>query len=304
MVSSSEEEEISESDRSDPNVEPTATGPGFLVMLTGSKRAPAEEKASEVKDTKRVKPKPGPVISEKKWSVTNDDTKEKLFQRLWSEDDEIVILKGMTDYVVKKKSDPAADLNAFRDFIKKDLNVDVTKVQLQDKIRRLKKKYDKNKSKEKQGKKRTLAKAHEQEVYELSKKIWGKNNGNYSGGEAFENPKGNGSAVRKTLSNRTVKVECGDLKEAKREEIENGDIKMVAVKSENLEGANVGKQGLKSEAELFESDKMVKIARERRKLEMEEAELYVKKLGFMWMQMKEVLDALKLQTPHASDPHS
>ncbi|CAI9787901.1 unnamed protein product [Fraxinus pennsylvanica] len=225
MVSSSEEEDESESesDRSDPNVkpsaskpmvgsqksnfrkpisEPNATGPGLLVMSTGSKRAPAEEKASEVKDTKRLKPKPEPVISEKKWSVTNDDMKEKLFQRLWSEDDEIVILKGMTDYVVKKKSDPAADLNTFRDFIKKNLNVDVTKVQLQDKIRRLKKKYDKNKSKERQGKKRTLAKAHEQKVYELSKKIWGENNGNYSGGEAFENPKGNGSAVRKTLSNR------------------------------------------------------------------------------------------------------
>lgn len=38
---------------------------------------------------------------------------------------------------------------------------------------------------------------------------------------------------------------------------------------------------------------MVKIAREWRKLEMEEAELYVKKLDLMWMQMKVVLDALK-----------
>lgn len=67
-------------------------------MLTGSKHAPAEEKTSEVKDKKRLKPRSGPVISEKKWSVNNNDTKENLFRRLWSEDDEILILKGMTDY--------------------------------------------------------------------------------------------------------------------------------------------------------------------------------------------------------------
>ncbi|PHT35607.1 hypothetical protein CQW23_23307 [Capsicum baccatum] len=76
------------------------------------------------------------------------------------------------DYRSKKKADPIADLGTVHEFIKKSLHVDASKVQLQDKIRRLKK-YMNNAGKER-GKERVLTKAHEQKEYELSKKIWDK----------------------------------------------------------------------------------------------------------------------------------
>ncbi|GMP61113.1 hypothetical protein CsSME_00023708 [Camellia sinensis var. sinensis] len=63
-------------------------------------------------------------------------------------------------------------MNAFNDFIKKSLHIDVNKTQLFEKVRRLKKKYENNASKSKMGEDRTFLKACEQKTYELSKKIW------------------------------------------------------------------------------------------------------------------------------------
>ncbi|KAF3637022.1 putative histone H3.3-like [Capsicum annuum] len=94
------------------------------------------------------------------------------WQQMKGEDDEIDILKGTIDYRSKKKADSIANLGTFHEFIKMSLHVDASKVQLQDKIRRLKK-YMNNAGKEK-GKERVLTKAHEQKEYELSKKIWDK----------------------------------------------------------------------------------------------------------------------------------
>ncbi|CAB4275883.1 unnamed protein product [Prunus armeniaca] len=78
-----------------------------------------------------------------------------------------MILKCMIDYSTKKRADPYSDMGAFHDFIKKSLKADVNKTQLQDKIRRLKKKYEMNVAK---GKKYNPVKPHEQKVFDLSKK--------------------------------------------------------------------------------------------------------------------------------------
>ncbi|CAL5412970.1 unnamed protein product [Camellia sinensis] len=63
-------------------------------------------------------------------------------------------------------------MNVFYDFIKKSLHIDVSKTQLFEKVRRWKKKYENNASKNKMGKDRIFSNAHEQKTYELSKKIW------------------------------------------------------------------------------------------------------------------------------------
>lgn len=145
--------------------------PKKSAPVVGAKR-PVDD--GEAKESKRSKKKPEKEIETPVKKTPTDDVKRQLFQRLWSEDDEIAILKGMIDYRSKKKADPVADLSAFHEFIKKSLHVDVSKSQLQDKIRRLKKKYENNAGKEKKGKERTFSKPHEQKGYELSKKIWGK----------------------------------------------------------------------------------------------------------------------------------
>lgn len=90
-----------------------------------------------------------------------DDSKKVLFQRVWSKDDEIAILKGMIDFTAKTGAGPAvANMNEFHDFIKKSLQIGASKTQLSDKVRRLKKKIN-------------PTKPHEMAAFQLSKRIWG-----------------------------------------------------------------------------------------------------------------------------------
>ncbi|KAL1531270.1 putative transcription factor [Salvia divinorum] len=96
--------------------------------------------------------------------------KSNLFQRVWSEEDEIIILRGMIDFNLKFNSDPIAESNMFHSFIKEDLLVDGSRTQLADKMRRLKKKFEK---KRRNGKKMNFSNPHERSVFDLSKIIWG-----------------------------------------------------------------------------------------------------------------------------------
>ncbi|KAL0442881.1 UNVERIFIED_CONTAM: putative transcription factor [Sesamum latifolium] len=278
--SSSDEEESgseseSDSEEPDPNVRPIASKPmeneqkssngarklrskpiasdlATPAKPTAAKR-PAEEKETEAKDAKKSKKKAEPDTEKK----STDDSKKLLFQRLLSEDDEIVILKGMIDYVTKKKSDPVADLNAFHDFIKKNLHVDVTRTQLQDKIRRLRRKYENNKSKEKEGKDRTFSKPHEQKAYELSKKIWGNENGKEHGVEKVTgSPKVNGSALRKTPSKKPNMVENEEAKDVKSADVVNSDTeRLLPAKRVNSGGGSVEERILRIGAEFLKVEK-------------------------------------------------
>ncbi|KAK4417284.1 hypothetical protein Salat_2554000 [Sesamum alatum] len=70
---------------------PSASEPATLTESTGSKRL-AEEKELEAKGAKRSKKKPEPepeIELENSEKKSNDDCKEQLLQRLWSEDDEL-----------------------------------------------------------------------------------------------------------------------------------------------------------------------------------------------------------------------
>ncbi|KAG4147497.1 hypothetical protein ERO13_D05G225950v2, partial [Gossypium hirsutum] len=130
-----------------------------LVRASSSKRA--GEFAKEKRPKKKVR-KEGlaiaPVVEEVK--KTGEDAKKLLFQRLFSEDDEIALLKSMLAYSAKKGADPCADMNGFYDFVKKLIHID-------------KKRFKNNAGKDK-GEDRTFSKAHEQNAFELSKNIWGK----------------------------------------------------------------------------------------------------------------------------------
>ncbi|XP_022748819.1 STOREKEEPER protein-like [Durio zibethinus] len=92
--------------------------------------------------------------------------------RLWSEADEVAILEGIIEYKSKKGSDPYADSSGFHDYIKQSIQAEVTKNQLTEKIRRLKKKYKINAEKGRNGNDPVLSKPHDHKSFELSKKIW------------------------------------------------------------------------------------------------------------------------------------
>ncbi|CAK8572368.1 unnamed protein product [Lathyrus sativus] len=96
----------------------------------------------------------------------------KLFQRLWTDEDEIVILQGFLDYNANRGSAYHNDSASFYDQIKSKLQLDFNKSQLVDKLRRLKKKYRNLLQKFDSGKDFFFKTAHEQATFEISHKIW------------------------------------------------------------------------------------------------------------------------------------
>ncbi|KAF2299853.1 hypothetical protein GH714_004831 [Hevea brasiliensis] len=120
-----------------PRTKPSASSPATTKSAAAVKRA--SETDRDPKDSKRGKNKDleSDGVVEK-----SEDTKKQLFQRLWSEDDEIAVLKGIIDFTEKKGVDPAKDMSSFYDFIKKSLHFDVSLSQLKDKVWRLKKKFE------------------------------------------------------------------------------------------------------------------------------------------------------------------
>ncbi|KAL3819592.1 hypothetical protein ACJIZ3_005497 [Penstemon smallii] len=300
QLSSSSDEEESDSDSdAELHVKPLASKPSDDAKKPRSKpsdsepatpskstvKRPAEENVDS-KDSKRSKKKPIP--EKEPGSAALDSSKRVPFQRVWSEDDEIVILKGMLEFAEKKKLNPIADLDAFLEFIKKNLHVDVNNKQLQDKIRRLKKKYMKNK-----GKGSNLSKPHEKEGYELSELIWG----NDKGIEAVV--KANGSvaarkAPSKTTSNGVENDKGGD--DLMSVDVANADAaeKVLEPLKTCSYGLNVDERILRIGAELFEGVNGIEDgAKEWKKLMLKEMEIHIEHIDVMRARAKLVVDVLK-----------
>jgi hypothetical protein len=96
----------------------------------------------------------------------------KMFQRLWTDEDEIVILQGFLDYNANRGSSYHNDTGSFYDQIKSKIQLDFNKSQLVDKLRRLKKKYRNVLQKFDSGKEFIFKTPHDQATFEISHKIW------------------------------------------------------------------------------------------------------------------------------------
>ncbi|PKA56613.1 Mediator-associated protein 1 [Apostasia shenzhenica] len=103
------------------------------------------------------------------------DDSRRLFQRLWTEEDEIKILQGFLEFTTQRGTTHAShqyDTGPFYEQTKKQLQLDFNKNQLIEKLRRLKKKYRNVVSRMVSGKEFSFKSAHEQTTYEISRKIW------------------------------------------------------------------------------------------------------------------------------------
>ncbi|KAL9320355.1 hypothetical protein ACSQ67_012194 [Phaseolus vulgaris] len=100
------------------------------------------------------------------------DDSRRLFQRLWTDEDEIELLQGFLDYTSQRGSSHHNDTALFYDQIKSKLQLDFNKNQLVEKIRRLKKKYRNVVNKIGSGKEFSFKSAHDQATFEISRKIW------------------------------------------------------------------------------------------------------------------------------------
>ncbi|XP_010458551.1 PREDICTED: probable transcription factor At1g11510 [Camelina sativa] len=116
-----------------------------------------------VSSTKRVKKSGG------------EETKKTYFQRVWTEDDEIAVLQGLMDYKNDTGVSPYDDTNGVYQLVKKSVSFDVSKIQFMEKLRSLKKKYENNVGKAKNGEEPSFAKPHDRKTFEFSKLVWGAN---------------------------------------------------------------------------------------------------------------------------------
>ena len=93
---------------------------------------------------------------------------------VWSKNDNLNLLQSLYKYAENKRADPVAataDMNSFYNSFKKTFHCKVTRLQVADKVRKLKKKFKDNL--EKKGKTFSFSNLHEKNLYKLSKSIWG-----------------------------------------------------------------------------------------------------------------------------------
>ncbi|GAB4835971.1 hypothetical protein Ancab_000890 [Ancistrocladus abbreviatus] len=103
------------------------------------------------------------------------DDSRRLFQRLWTDEDEIELLQGFLDYTTQRGTTSSGhhhDTTVFYDQIKSKLQLDFNKNQLVEKLRRLKKKYRNIVNRISSGKDFVFKSAHDQTTFEISRKIW------------------------------------------------------------------------------------------------------------------------------------
>ncbi|CAL9220013.1 unnamed protein product [Arabidopsis halleri] len=119
-------------------------------------------------------------------------------KRLWSKDDELVILKGIVEYRDETGVDYLSDSAAFFDHIKDAIDAKVSKDQLMRKIRKLKTKFRDNLAK-----KPSFTSSQDSEAFDLSMAIWGKHKSGCVDG-SNDKPKGAKSKVLASVEHEVV----------------------------------------------------------------------------------------------------
>ncbi|XP_022744857.1 probable transcription factor At3g04930 [Durio zibethinus] len=120
------------------------------------------------------------AVTEKKPAPPQQlDESRRLFQRLWTDEDEIELLQGFLDYTNSKTNSNSSsshhhhyDTALFYDQIKSKLQLVFNKNQLVEKLRRLKKKYRNVMNKISSGKDFSFKSPHDHATFEISRKIW------------------------------------------------------------------------------------------------------------------------------------
>ncbi|XP_010941463.2 LOW QUALITY PROTEIN: probable transcription factor At5g28040 [Elaeis guineensis] len=124
-------------------------------------------------DGKRQRISP-PVDERKPPAVANDESR-RIFQKLWTDADEITILQGFLEFTSQRGTTHANyqhDTGPFYDQIKGRLQLDFNKNQLVEKLRRLKKKYRNMVSRIAAGKESVFKSPHDKATFEIARKIW------------------------------------------------------------------------------------------------------------------------------------
>ncbi|XP_020207948.1 probable transcription factor At1g61730 [Cajanus cajan] len=143
------------------------------ATATATEAPAAQECCSPKVKAKRVTKKKASSDEETEEDrIKAPDGQSKLFQRIWSEEDEVLILKGMAEFISSTGNDPYKHADSFHDSIKNMLHVAASINQLKEKIRRLKKKFEANSRRGKNGDDPHFSKPHDSTMFHLSKMVW------------------------------------------------------------------------------------------------------------------------------------
>ncbi|KAL3624693.1 hypothetical protein CASFOL_031361 [Castilleja foliolosa] len=238
--------------------------PVSRVSKSTPKRTRDKKSESPVRSSKKPKSKEGKSVG----SFTS--TPSGCITRIWSDKDEIAVLNGMIEFKNH------ADIDAFQNFIKGKLQVNFSKRQLNDKIKRLKKRFLNALKHSDNGEDPVFSKPHEDMSFELSKKIW-----SGSVGVVVENGVKD-EKVELEDEKESVKVEKCDEEEGY--PFLNGSFENLSASMPSLE---MSKSGMRFALSKLSSSKAKEFDAKWKVLFTEELELTLKKMALMKEQMNE-----------------
>ena len=173
-----EDEDLNSASSADPTTVTVAVPPPVIATTTTSGSGP-DPKRQRVEESSPIASSSAAAVvhhEEKKQQLQQPmDEARRLFQRLWTDEDEIELLQGFLEYTTQRGSSQHHhhDTALFYDQIKSKLQLDFNKNQLVEKLRRLKKKYRNVVSRISSGKEFVFKTPHDQATFEISRKIWG-----------------------------------------------------------------------------------------------------------------------------------
>ncbi|CAF2057618.1 hypothetical protein Bca4012_099158 [Brassica carinata] len=100
-----------------------------------------------------------------------------VIKRIWNEDDELSILKGLVEYRVKTRHDPSFDWDGFFCFVQGSIHVRFSKEQLFSKVRKLRRKFVLHMERIDRGEDPLFTRLTDSQAFGYSNMIWGLNQG-------------------------------------------------------------------------------------------------------------------------------
>ncbi|KAL1206028.1 GLABROUS1 enhancer-binding protein-like 2 [Cardamine amara subsp. amara] len=140
-----------------------------------SKRAASETVPEEERKKKK-----------KKKTKTKENLASPTSNRIWNEEDELAILKGLVDYRAKIGLETKIDWDEFYCFVGGSIVAKVSKKQVLSKIRKLKTKFLVHMEKINEGNDPHFTKSSDSEAFGFSMMIWGKNEAQCANGGGEE----------------------------------------------------------------------------------------------------------------------
>lgn len=231
--------------------------------------------------------------------------KPTLITRVFSEQDELALLRSIISYKSNQGHDPIDNLPAFKNFANQSLSFTATRRQVADKMRRLKQKYINTALR--RGSNPSFFRDHDRKLFKLSKKIWATSAAAAAGGgdddEGAENEEVENEEVSSDLKsddydvggNEKDRKESGDEKDGLEDFRVLYPLLCVSIESEAKKASALlgsSKEYLKMVSRGIDEDKARELEKEWKAFLLMEHQAYVMKTQLMRKQTEALNDVI------------